>query len=306
MRTKNPNSLLIVGTGAMACLFAARFSAASYRVTMLGTWKEGLQALKENGVVMVDSDGSERSFPVQVSDCAQACVGSRFALVLVKSWQTHRAARQLAECLSAQGLALTLQNGLGNRELLARFLGTQRVALGVTTTGATLLGPGRVRQGGEGVISLNGHPRVTPIARMLSKAGFTVETAPDATALLWGKLVINAAINPITALLGIPNGELLSREKARSLLQAAAREAAAVAIAQGIRLPYSDPVAAAESTAYRTASNRSSMLQDVQRGAPTEIDAICGAIVRAGEKTGVQTPINRDLFLRVKALHPAE
>lgn len=306
MRAKDTNSLLIVGTGAMACLFAARFSSASYRVTMLGTWKEGLQALRENGVVIVDSDGNERSYPVQVANCAQACKGSRFALVLVKSWQTQRAAQQLAECLSARGLALTLQNGLGNLELLARFLGSQRVALGVTTTGATLLGPGKVRPGGEGAISLIGHPHLAPITKMFSKAGFTVETAPDAMALLWGKLVINAAINPITALLGISNGELLSREKARALLQETAREASAVAEAQGICLPYPDPVVAVESTASRTANNRSSMLQDVQRGAPTEIDAICGAIVRAGEKTGVKTPINRTLFHLIKALYPTE
>jgi 2-dehydropantoate 2-reductase len=273
---------------------------------MLGTWKEGLQALRENGVVIIDSDGSERAFPVKVADSAQECARSRYALVLVKSWQTHRAALQLAECLSERGLALTLQNGLGNRELLAQFLGKRRVALGVATSGATLLGPGRVRSGGEGVISLNDHPRLAPITRMLFRAGFRVETAPDATALLWGKLVINAAINPLTALLGVPNGELLSRESTRSLLRAAACEAAAVAIAQGIRLPFPDPAAAAESIAYRTANNRSSMLQDVQRGAPTEIDAICGAIVQAGEKTGVQTPINRDLFHRIRELHPAE
>jgi 2-dehydropantoate 2-reductase len=71
-------------------------------------------------------------------------------------------------------------------------------------------------------------------------------------------------------------------------------------------LPYPDPVAATETIAYRTANNRSSMLQDVQRGAPTEIDAICGAIVKAGEYTGIQTPINRDLLHRIKGLHPAE
>jgi 2-dehydropantoate 2-reductase len=306
MNDENSNSILIVGTGAMACLFAARFSAASFRVTMLGTWKEGLEGLREKGVVLVESNGSESAFPVKVMNYAQASKDHRFALVLVKSWQTQRVAMQLAERLSPQGLALTLQNGIGNRELLGRYLGRNRVTLGVTTIGATLLGPGRVRQGGEGVISINGHPRIAPISRMLSEAGFKVESAPDATALLWGKLVVNAAINPITALLGISNGELLSRETARALLQAAAREAYAVAIAQGIRISYPDPVAAAESIAYRTANNRSSMLQDVQRGAPTEIDAICGAIVRAGEKTGVQTPINRDLFHRVKALHPTE
>jgi len=120
--------------------------------------------------------------------------------------------------------------------------------------------------------------------------------------LLWSKLVINAAINPLTALLRVPNGELLARPSAQSLMDAAAREAAAVARALGRRLTFSDPVAAAQAVAQRTAVNHSSMFQDVQRGAPTEIDAICGAIVAAGEGCGVATPVNRTLWLLVKAL----
>ncbi|MGW8250924.1 MAG: ketopantoate reductase family protein, partial [Anaerolineales bacterium] len=112
---------------------------------------------------------------------------------------------------------------------------------------------------------------------------FAVEDATDPDVLLWGKLVINAAINPLTALLQVPNGELLERPTARSLMVSLAREAAAVAAAQKLRLPYDDPITAVEETATRTAANRSSMLQDVQRGMPTEIDAICGAIVHAGD-----------------------
>jgi len=288
----------------MACLFAARLSAAEVAVTMLGGWPAGLEALRQYGVTVVEADGSERSYPVQVADDPSTCTGARFALVLVKSWQTERAARQLAECLAMDGVALTLQNGIGNREKLARHLGGQRVALGVTTTGANLLDPGRVRPAGEGVISLGAHPLMGQMAVILRAGGFLVETSSDPNGLLWGKLVINAAINPITALLGITNGELLERLPARVLLTTVAREAAAVAIAQGVRLPYPDPVVAVETIARRTAANRSSMLQDVARGAPTEIDAICGAIVEAGERTGVATPANRTLWQLVKALSP--
>ncbi len=288
----------------MACLFAARLSAAEVAVTMLGGWPAGLEALRQYGVTVVEADGSERSYPVQVTDDPSTCTGARYALVLVKSWQTERAARQLAECLATDGVALTLQNGIGNREKLARLLGGQRVALGVTTTGANLLGPGRVRPAGEGVISLGAHPLMGQMAVILRAGGFLVETSSDPNGLLWGKLVINAAINPITALLGITNGELLERLPARVLLTTVAREAAAVAGAQGVRLPYPDPVVAVETIARRTAANRSSMLQDVARGAPTEIDAICGAIVEAGERTGVATPANRTLWQLVKALSP--
>lgn len=313
--------ILIMGTGAMACLFAARLSASGTPVMIWGTWEAGLQVLRSSGITIStsaalppddplalkgDESGSARTFPVQIIAHARECQGIRYALLLVKSWQTARAAQQLAECLAEDGIALTLQNGAGNVETLAEALGQQRVSLGITTAGATLLGPGRVHQAGAGVVAIGADPRLNPLAKALRAAGFRVETQADTTALLWGKLVISAAINPLSAILGLPNGELLQRDSARCLLQAVAREAAAVADAQGITLPYADPARAAEATARDTAQNRSSMLQDVLRGAPTEVDAICGAIVQAGEAAGVPTPTIQILWKLVKAMNPNE
>jgi 2-dehydropantoate 2-reductase len=301
MNTQEP-PLLIVGTGAMASLFAARLVRAGVRILMLGSWQDGIRALRSRGVHLVDLDGQETSYPVHVNEDAFECLGVQYALVLVKSWQTSRAARQLAACLEPQGLALTLQNGLGNREILAEALGEERVALGVTTAGANLIEPGRVRLAGNGSILLGAHPRVEPLADVLRTAGFHVEIIPDTNALVWGKLAINAAINPLTALLQVPNGELLERPTAQALMGSAAAEAAAVAAARGVQLPYGDPPAEAEEVARRTSANYSSMLRDIQRGAPTEIDAISGAIVRAGEQAQVPTPVNRTLWQLVKAL----
>jgi len=294
-----PEPILIVGTGALACLFAARLSAIGAEVTMLGTWRKGLRALL-NGV-RLEENGEETVYPVQATDNPSDCFGMRHALVLVKAWQTERAARQLGMCLAPDGVALTLQNGYGNRETLEGPLGPNNVALGVTTTGATLTGPGRVRPGGQGTISVETHPRLEPIITLLREAGFTVEETPNADSLVWSKLVINAAINPLTALLRVPNGGLLERPPARALMAALAREAATVAAAQHISLTFADPVAAAESVAQRTSHNHSSMYQDIERGAPTEIDAICGAIVRVGEQLGVPTPVNETIWQLVKA-----
>ena len=304
MNTESP-SLLIAGTGAMACLFAARLSSAGIPVTILGSWPDGLEALRKTGVRAIWPDGREETYPVNVVDDPRECQGVRFALVMVKSWQTEHVAWRLAESLDTQGLALSLQNGMGNKEILSRVLGAQRVALGSTTAGAHLLAPGVVKAVGEGVITLGIHSRLKPLAVLLGAAGFIVDTVPDTNVLLWGKLVINASINPLTALLRVPNGELLERPSARNLLVATAREAASVAVAKGVHLPYPDPVVASETIARRTADNLSSMLQDVLRGAPTEIDAICGAIVQAGEETGVPAPINRTLWHLVKALGTA-
>jgi 2-dehydropantoate 2-reductase len=300
---ENQNSpILILGTGAMASLFAAHLAASGSKVRMLGTWVEGIEAINQNGVRLIGLDGDEQSYPAEATDDPLECAGSEFAIVLVKSYQIKRVAQQLSVCLSEDGLALTLQNGLGNDTALAEVLGAQRVAAGVTTFGATLVEPGLVRYGGEGAISLGNNKRVDSLAEVLIKAGFVVELVENTDSLVWGKLVINAAINPLTALLKVPNGELIANPTARTLMGLVAQETKRVSSATGIDLPYQDAVAVVESVAQKTASNLSSMLKDVMRNSPTEIDAINGAVVRVGEAINVPVEINRTLWLLVKAM----
>ena len=296
------NPILLVGTGALATLFAARLSEAGHSVSMLGTWKNGLRALQENGARIVDANGNERAYKVHATDDPREVSGAKYALVLVKSWQTERAARQLKESLAENGLAITLQNGIGNKETLIRDLGTGRVSLGITTTGATLVGPGLVKMGGEGVISLEQNQALGPLEAALRSSKFNLQIVDDAKSLVWGKLVINAAINPLTALLRIPNGELLSRPLARKVMSALARETAEVAEAERVHLPFSNPVDAVEDVARKTAANMSSMFQDVRRGAKTEIDAICGAVTMRGQKHGIKTPYNHACWQLVRAM----
>ena len=291
--------VLIVGTGALATLFARRLRGAGVSVTMLGTWPEGLAALQEKGA---REEGDEREFRLRATGNPAQCRGARLALVLVKAWQTGRAARQLADCLAEDGVALTLQNGLGNDTLLAEALGWPRVARGVTTLGATLLAPGLVRPGGEGPVSLESQPRLSPLEGILRRAGFAVNVVEDVRSLIWGKLVVSSAINPLTALLRVKNGELLERPQVRDLLGELACETAGVAEALGVGLPFPSPEEAAREVARRTAGNLSSMLQDVLREAPTEIDAINGAVVRLAEERDLRAPVNRAVWSLIKAL----
>jgi len=296
------NNILIAGTGALATLFAARLSQTGQHVSMLGTWKDGLDALRNNGARLVDAQGNEHQYRVHATDDPRECAGAKHALVLVKAWQTERVALQLKECLADDGLVGTLQNGLGNRETLAQRLGLCRVGVGATTTGATLLGPGLARAGGEGIISIERNQALGPVEAALKSAEFNVHIVEDAQSLVWGKLVINAAINPLTALLRVPNGTLLERASAREMMGALANETAQVARAEKISLPFADPIRAAEEVARKTGANHSSMLQDVLRAAPTEIDAICGAVVKTAQKHQIDTPANWACWQLVKAL----
>jgi 2-dehydropantoate 2-reductase len=294
--------ILLVGTGALATLFAARLSETGHDVHMLGTWKKGLYELQQHGARIADTNGNERAYQVHATNDPREVSGAKVALVLVKSWQTERAAHQLKESLAVDGLAVTLQNGLGNRETLARDLGSARVSLGVTTTGATLLGPGLVRTGGDGIISLEQNQALGPLEAALRSSNFNLHVVNNAQSLIWGKLVINAAINPLTALLRIPNGELLNHPRAHKMMAALARETAEVAAAEHVHLPFSNPVSAAEDVARKTAGNHSSMFQDLVRGARTEIDAICGAVARRAEFHGISAPYNHACWQMVSAI----
>lgn len=283
----------------MAGLFGGRL-ASHADVTHLGGWTEGLEALRTRGI-RLQENGETFTAEVKATADPSECKGAHSALVLVKSWQTEAAGNMLAKCLAPEGIALTLQNGLGNIELLEAAIGAERAALGVTSSGATLLAPGTVQAGGAGPTYVAPHPRLEPLVDLLETAGFEVHAATDLASLVWGKLAVNAGINALTALLEVRNGELLARPHARSLMNEAAMETAQVAQAQGIPLPYDDPSHEVEEVATRTADNRSSMLQDILRGAPTEVDAINGAVVREGKRHGVPTPGNWSLWNLVRA-----
>ena len=302
-------NIAIIGVGAMGCLFGA-YLARVARVVMVGHWPAQLAALENKGLTLVGMDGSESHYRLHASSDPADAYPADVALILVKSQQTERAARQARQALTAAGVALTLQNGLGNVERLAAVLGSDGVALGVTSQGATILAPGRVRHAGHGPTYLAQRPATAAVlarlAALLNQVGLESHLTHNADGLMWGKLAVNAGINPLTALLGVRNGYLAENEPARTVMGQAAEEAAAVARAQGIELPFADAAGRALTVARATADNYSSMLQDVRRGAPTEIEAICGAIVEYGRRFKVPTPVNEGLYQLVKRLEVGE
>jgi 2-dehydropantoate 2-reductase len=297
--------VVVLGSGALGCVFAARLAPVA-EVWMLGTWQEGLGAVERAGVSVEEPDGSIRVARIPTSSQPGAVPTADVALILVKSYQTERAAAWAAQVLRSEGLAVTLQNGLDNGPKIAARVGEDRVVLGVTYAGATLLGPGRSKLVANLATYVAGREaiadRVLPFVSLLNKAGLEAHATTGIQSRLWGKAIANAAINPLSALWRVPNGELLTGEDRRRLLAVLAQEGDAVARAAGVEPSFDDAVLHVESVCRATAANHSSMLQDVERGRPTEIDSINGVIVRDGLRLGVPTPYNEAVWLLVRGL----
>jgi 2-dehydropantoate 2-reductase len=230
-----------------------------------------------------------------------------YLLVAVKSYATVEALRRLRGVVNETTPLVSIQNGLDQLVHVDAALGPrQTVVLAPTTYGATLLGPGRVRRTGRGLVTLGwaqgrGAGILEPLGDLLIAGGLSAQIAHPIEPWVWAKLVANAAINPVTALAGVPNGAILEQAHLRARAACLARETALVAAAEGIALPFSDPVAYVEGVARTTAANRSSMLVDLERMRPTEIDALNGAVVRRGRLHGVKTPENVRALNEVRA-----
>ncbi len=229
-------------------------------------------------------------------------------VVTVKAYQTETAARALPGLMSQGGMALTLQNGLGNLESMARIVGPARLLAGVGLLGVTGQDEGRIIYAGRGVIYIGApagsqvsrDPEVAAVVDLFRGAGLECQPREDIEAVLWEKLVINVGINPLTALLRVPNGALLQLPEAWEVAMAAAAEAQAVAQAAGLNLS-GDPAGRLRQVCADTAANRSSMLQDILAGRPTEIEALNAQVATRGRALGLPTPVNDLLTLLLRA-----
>jgi len=298
--------VLVVGAGALGSVFGAFLRRAGDDVTLLGR-PAHLEAIAAHALLVDGLWGEHR-----VSDLRLATDWPRgdgpydAVLVTVKSFDTMSVASHVGALLGPDGVVISLQNGLGNVEVLAD--GADRVLGGRVIFGAALLSPGRVRVTvyadpvligtvRHGLAGLE--ERAAVWAAHVGAAGIPCEYCPDVLAALWGKVLYNAALNPLSALLGVHYGALAEHPHTRAIMDAVIEEAFGVAHAEGISLPW------ATATAYRavfyarlvpsTARHRSSMLQDLERGRRTEVDAINGAIWQRALTRGMVAPFNEVL-----------
>jgi 2-dehydropantoate 2-reductase len=298
--------IVIVGPGAMGCLFAAHLSKTKQEVWILDKSKERAALINEHGII-VEGQGGSWQAKVPATTQAKEISSADLLLIGVKSYHTKEAISSARGLVTDNTQVLTLQNGIGNIEILSEIAGSDKVIGGVTNHGATLLDTGHIRHAGRGETIIGRIDGKIPvelraIREIFNKAGIETRISRDIKGLLWSKLIINAGINALTAVTGLPNGKLTEFEGTRRILREAVTEAIRVAKRKRIKLAYDDPLAKVEAVCEATAANISSMLQDVQRHKRTEIDFINGVVVRQAQELGIAVPVNALLVDLVKTI----
>lgn len=307
----------------MGTLMAARLSSAMApntsdddeverpeRVVLYGRPSPHIEKVQRDGVVLTERDGSTNTIPVRATSEPADVEGSDVVIVLVKSWATAESVQPLKNHLTRDAVVLTLQNGLGNAAQLRSALLNDGVRphvwLGVTTQAALRTAPGAVSHTGEGITvigrkSSEVNVRLQHVARTLTSANIPTSAVDDIHRWVWRKLAINAAINPVTALVGVPNRAVRENSDLQKACRLLASEAVAVANARGLSLDTKQVLATVNEVAEATGDNRSSMLLDLENGMRTEIDAINGAIVKEAQRRGVSVPANQLVTSLIRA-----
>lgn len=297
--------ITIAGCGALGSLFALRLLEAGHAVQAYQRPGTQRQALRETGIRLeTDRDGTARQGRLRAaSDDLADLAPSRLIIVLVKAYNTEDL-RPLKELLTTDGLVLTLQNGLGNAEILAEIFGEQRVAAGVATYGAFTIAPGVIGWGGDGQITLGPwreNVAMAWVAELLQSAGLQVVCVNDPRPAIWAKLAINAMLNTVTALTGMQNGATRSNPAALELMQQLGRETVTAAGRAGISLDFDTIWPLLMDNLQRTASNRTSMLQDVTARRRSEIDMISGRVLDYARAES-DFPYTRAVYALLKAI----
>jgi 2-dehydropantoate 2-reductase len=299
--------VLILGAGAMGSFIGAKLSTTSATVDLLTMDQSHAESIRRHGLVIDEPDGSAQVYRLPVFDRAKDLTRKPdLVIVLVKNFATGDAVRSIQSVVTPQTVFLTLQNGVGNYERLAEVVAEKQILVGTTAQASTLLAPGRLHHGGNGMTFIGEFraapsPRVADLVEKFNQAGLNASAGENMERRIWQKLVMNTATNAITALAHLPIGAIVDNQAARELSRETVAEALRVAKAQNIEVgdDFFDKVVI--TTCRAIATHTTSMSQDMAHKRRTEIDSINGAIVDYGKKLGIPTPVNWALVSLVRA-----
>jgi len=296
--------VLILGAGAMGCLYGAAFHRAGCEVQFVDVNRPHIDAINANGLELETRAGTEHlPIPARLPDEVDAPVD--LVVVFTKTFHTDAALAGIKAAIGPDTWLLSLQNGLGNDKRLAAHASPDRILIGSSSLPSDLVGPGKVRSHGEGGSKLYPAFGADPafaeqVCELLTKGGLPAALEPDIHGAIWSKAIFNATMNPLCALTRRTPGFLGAHEESRALIHALVEEGVAVANASGVAIPAKPIHDLTQVSVTDHANHEASMLQDVKAGRRTEVDAINGAIVEAARAVGIAAPLTETLWRLVK------
>ncbi len=295
--------ITVVGAGAMGGSYGGLLAVAGHEVSLIDAWQGHVDAINRDGLQV---DGVLGDHRVRVAAATEPGAGASAdaAIVFVDANNTEKVAAMVADLLGADGFAITFQNGIGNVEKLQAVLGKDRVLGGSSMCSAATRGPGHVCLTHMGLTSVgetdgSASERARDMADALSGAGFEAEIEPNVMGLIWQKFVVNCGVNAIAATTGLRGGEIVRLPELDAFQDRVLEEVMAVTRAKQIELPNPEIVAKIKKSCHYK-FNKPSMMQHVEAGRKTEIDALNGALLREAAALGLKLPNNEALIALLK------
>lgn len=291
--------ILVVGAGAMGCLFGGRLKAQQADVLLYNRNNPHVEKINHSGLTIVERDDKETTIPLTIVQEISKKAAYDIVLVMVKAHATRAVLETMKNSFSPGTLLITMQNGLGNLETITELLPDNPAVAGTMGSGASVESSGRILHRGWGrnyigqAVGADAQEKLAEFIELLNRAGLETELAADVQTVIWNKLFVNVAYNSLTALTRLKNGDILNTAEGRSLLGNVVGEAVDVAKAEGNHAEAEQVIAKCLRMGQEDiGANKSSMLMDVLHKRKTEIDAINGAVAKLGQKHGIETPYN--------------
>jgi 2-dehydropantoate 2-reductase len=300
--------IVVIGAGAMGASYGGLLARSGHDVAMIDVWEAHVDAINRDGLRLQGVRG-DHTLRIPAAGGPADVEPAELAIIFVDSNHTDQAAETAAEVLAPDGFAITFQNGIGNVEALQAVLGNDRVLGGSSMCSAAVRGPGHVMLTHHGPTRLgetdgSDRGRAAPLAEALSAAGLETRLDGDIMSTIWSKFALNCSINAICATTGLRLGEVVRLPELDDFQHRVIDEVLAVTEAKGIRLADPDLRGTVKDHCFRKFS-KPSMLQHVEAGRRTEIDALNGALIREAKQLDLPVPYNEALvaLLKGRELH---
>jgi len=303
--------IVILGAGAIGRLLGVFLGRGGHRVVLVDPDRKIVDTLNNQGIGFMEAGAADPDSvvytPTTAVSQASAVDSCDLVLLAVKSFDTLSAIQSAQHLVSDTSPVVTLQTGLGNIENLERVIARENIIGGFTFMAATSLGSGIVRQGGAGKTYLGEMDgrigeRLRNVCAMFADSGLECTPVHRIKGRLWCKVIVFSAINAVTSILQVKNGQLLDNMESITLLKRLIDEGRKVAESQAVDLVFHDLYQLLFDACRRTDQNLSSMLQDTLEGKQTEIDAQCGVLVKLAEQAGIATPTQQTMLELVQLI----